>query len=424
MKVLMISTDRKIFEEGSAVQNRVVEYGSFVEELHVVIFSGPAYAGRQVASLTLTTRVLPFLYSLRSLKIRSRKDEGVKIPNSNVTLYPTNSINRWFYVFDAVKVGWGVVRNWKLEIRNSSNKNEILVTCQDPFETGLVGWTIARKFKTKLQLQVHTDFLSKYFTKESLLNRIRIIIAKFLLPKADGVRVVSGRIKRSIIGRGLIKDESLNHSVGQAKIRVLPIFVDIEGIKNTQPIPQLKESYPQFDFIFLVASRLEKEKNVDFIIKSFGEVVKKHPKAGLIIVGDGSKRKSLQSIVDSLQIKKNVVFEGWQNNLTEYYKAFDLFLSASSYEGFGLTLVEAGMSGCPILTTNVGIVGEILGEENSLVCDVGDSDCFVNKMIFAIENKEVLQGMNTKAQRKIELNLINDKQKYLEEYVDGWKMVK
>ena len=39
MKVITIGTDRKIFEEGSAVRERMVEYGKLFEKLEVIVFS-------------------------------------------------------------------------------------------------------------------------------------------------------------------------------------------------------------------------------------------------------------------------------------------------------------------------------------------------------------------------------------------------
>lgn len=385
MKVLMISTDRKIFENNSVVKNRIIEYGNLVEELHIIIFSGQAF---------------------------NPENKTMQISNSNVWLYPTNSINRWFYIYDAVRIGRKLIKKLKFKINNSSNNNEILITCQDPFETGIVGWLIARKTGIKLQLQIHTDFLSKSFTRESFLNKIRVQIAKFLLSKADSIRVVSERIKKSL--------SAISHQLS-ANVNVLPIFVDTEKIKNTPANFDLHKKYPQFDFIFLVASRLEKEKNISMIIEAFAKVVEAYPKAGLIIVGDGIEKKKLELLVTSKKLLSSIVFEGWQNDLISYYKTADLFVLSSNYEGFGMTLVEATMSGCSVLTTSVGLVGDILTEENCFVCGVEDKNCFILKMFYALNNRGILQGLNTKAQKEVEKKLINTKEEYLEEYKKSWK---
>ena len=383
----MISTDRKILERDSAVRQRVVEYGKLVDELNIVIFNS-------------------------STRVASSKYQVERILGTNVTLYPTNSRNRWFYIFDAVHIGRRVIGNWKLEIGNSSNKNEILVTCQDPFETGLVGWCIARKTGAKLQMQIHTDFLSKYFIKESCLNRIRVCIAKFVIPKADGIRVVSERIKNSL--------SSIDYKLSTKAI-VLPIFVDIKNYENKIPAFDLHKKYPQFDFIILMTCRLEKEKNIPLAIDVMREIVKNNHKVGLVIVGDGSLLKSLELKTKNLKLETNIVFEGWQKDLFSYYKTADLFLFTSNYEGYGMSLIEASASGCPILTTDVGLVGSVLREGDIKVCKIGDKDCFVAEIKKLLKDKLPLYDMSIKARKRIEENVIKDKQEYLNKMKEGWK---
>ena len=135
-----------------------------------------------------------------------------------------------------------------------SSKNLItsdLVTTQDPFETGLIAWLIAKKTKAKLQLQIHTDFLSPYFAKESILNKIRVLIAKFILPKADCIRAASLRISDSL---------TANNYKLKTSPAVLPIFIDAPKIMSAAPQFNLHKKYPQFDFIVLTTARLEPEK--------------------------------------------------------------------------------------------------------------------------------------------------------------------
>ena len=71
----MISTDRKIFEAGSPVAKRMIEYGEVFGELHIVIFSleQQGFARTQLSK--------------------------------NVFAYPTNSYGKFFYIRDAVRIG-------------------------------------------------------------------------------------------------------------------------------------------------------------------------------------------------------------------------------------------------------------------------------------------------------------------------------
>lgn len=325
MKILSISSDRKVLEQGSAVRARLVDYGKFVDELHVIVFAK------------------------RSLKLSEQKIEP------NIFLYPTNSFTKLFYVFAAVSIARLLKRRGVLID---------LVTTQDPFESGLAGYVIARLIRVRLHLQIHTDVMSPYFAKESLLNRLRVVVAKILLPRAHGIRVVSLRIKKSI--EGLVRP--------QAHIDVLPILVAQTLNEEIQPEKDLKKKYSQFDFRALVVSRLSFEKNVGSAIEVMASLAKINPRAGLIIVGDGPEKGRLQKLVISLGLEKTVIFEGWQENIFSYYKTADLLVMPSFYEGYGMAAVEALIAGCPVVMSEVGVAGEEVKDgQNGLVVPVGDT---------------------------------------------------
>lgn len=227
-----------------------------------------------------------------------------------------------------------------------------LVTSQDPFEHGLISWFLAWRLGAELELQIHTDFLSPHFWRASIRNKIRVILARFLLPRADQIRVVSNRIKNSLIA---------NRWRLKAIPTVRPIAVEAEKIKSARVTVDLHQKYPQFQKIILMASRLTREKNIALAIEAMAEVVKKLPQAGLIIVGSGPLESELKLQARSSKLEANVVFEPWvdQATLWSYYKTADLFLLTSLYEGYGLTLAEAQAAGCPIVATDVGVAREL-----------------------------------------------------------------
>ena len=319
MKVLTIGSDKKLFEEGSAVLLRTLEYASQTGEYHVIVFS-------------------------------LRKDGLSPKRIQNVYVHPTNSFSKFSYVFDAVKIGMNLSVN--------------VVSAQDPFESGLAGYRIAKKLGVPLQLQIHTDFLSPYF-KNSVLNRIRARIAKYIIPKAQGIRAVSSVIDDSLKKR---------FPTLRASVDILPVFVDVEKIMNYVPQRNIKTDFPQFEHIILMASRLSGEKRIDTALEVLKEVLKQVPKTGLVIAGDGPEKESLLRRAKELGVGESIVFPGWQDDLISYYKTADVFLLTSEFEGYGMTLVEAGAAGCPVVTTNVGIAQTALFADtvNSYICEVGD----------------------------------------------------
>jgi len=358
----MISTDRKIFDEKSAVRQRMVDYGTLVDELHIVVFS---------------TKKHGFLPNSR--------DQIA----SNIWAYPTASATRFAYMKDAKKIGLNIVRG-----------TDWIVTTQDPFETGVVGKYIKDNLNIPLQLQIHTDFQNPYFRHESFLNKIRMVLSGGVLGAADCIRVVSKRIKDSI------KEGS----------EVLPIFVDIEKIKNTKLAFDLHDRFKSFKEIILIVSRLESEKNVELGISAFKEVMKKYPDTGLVIVGDGSERAKLEFMG-----VRNVVFEGWKNDLVSYYKGADIYLNTSNYEGYGMSLIEAASSGTSVVTTDVGIVGDVLVDgESALVSRVGDIEGISKNLMRLVEDRDLRERIASSALRSVESH-IGSNEEYLSRYKELWQ---
>ncbi len=331
--LLMISTDRRIFEKDSGVRERMMEYGRGLDELHIIVFA--------------------------------RKSAGFveeKI-GENVFVYPTQSTTRFRYIFDAIKIGRLILsKDYQPETSDWS------VSCQDPFETGLVGTSLAKQFYLPLELQIHTDIGSLYFTY-SFLNKVRIIIARYTLPKASHIRVVSTRIQKYLVDQLKI-DSSI--------IEIRPIQVNVESLKNTPVILDLHKKYPQFKKIVLMASRLEKEKNIGFALRAWKKVSDIVSGVGLVIVGSGGEEKILKESVQKLNIEKRVIFEPWTNEISSYYKTADIFLLSSLFEGYGMTLAEANAVGCAIVSSDVGIAPEL---SNTTVCPVNDEECFVEALV-------------------------------------------
>ncbi len=373
MKVLSIGMDRKLFEPESAVFSRSLEYAKKMEELHIVVFS---------------------------TKGHHLKDTHL----GNLHLYPTNSLSRLHYIFDAIKIGRIII------IKNKLDPKDSVLSTQDPFETGYVGYKLKKKFNLPLQVQIHTDFFAAHF-KNSFLNIIRIFLAKIVLPNADGIRVVSEFLKDEILSK---------YPNIKAEIKVLPIFIDINNIINFQPKKDLSHDFPQFKFIILMASRLTSEKRIDIAIDSFKHVLLKFPHAGLVIAGQGTEKSYLVHLAKKLGISKHVAFIGWQSDLISLYKTADLFLVTSEYEGYGMTLIEAGASGCPIVTTKVGIASSGLFKDgkNSSVCRAVDVGCISKEVLDLISDNSKRELFKHAMQDSIKTIAIS-KEDYVKRYVES-----
>ncbi|MDP3725660.1 MAG: glycosyltransferase [bacterium] len=337
MKILMLSVDGKIFNKKSEVRDRMITYGSLFDELHIVIYTPRGFKEEKIAP--------------------------------NVFLYPTNSRTKFLYFWDAYSVCKKLLKQY----------SDFVVTSQDAM-TNIVALFLKMQFSFPLQIQIHTDFLSPYFKTESLKNFIRYIIYKTSLRYANCIRVVSKRIKDSIIAN--CKLSACVRSAGRqiANCVTLPIFVDAEKIKNALPVTLPKKYDPVRScardrvaspedrgaatsngagFTILWVGRLEREKNITLAITALAQFVKKFPNAGLVIVGDGTERKKLELQATSYKLQANIIFEGWKNDVVGYYKSADVLLVTSWYEGYGMNMVEARIAGIPVIAPDVGVAFEI-----------------------------------------------------------------
>lgn len=329
MKVLMLSTDSSILIENSSSNQRMKDYGGLVDELHIIV--------------------------------KSHESSVMNKKFGNVFVYPTNDWIKPFYFFNAYRIAKKII----------VSNGQWLITAQDPFETGLIGYLLKRKFKLPLQIQIHTDFLSLYFYRESIKNKIRVFLAKRTLKEADGIRAVSERIKDSLI---------LELGILAKKVSVLAIFIDIDNIRLSTVNVNLHKKYPG-RFLILMASRFTREKNIYLAIEAVKEIVKKYPEVLLLIVGSGSEEQKLKKLVTHHSLREVVVFEPWNNDLSSYYKTADIFLLTSNYEGYGRTVIEAMSAGLPVVMTGVGLsVGKIV--------PVGDREALVATIRLIMENKD------------------------------------
>ena len=330
----MISTDRKIFEEKSAVRARQIEYATKYDEVHIIVFQKKQMDEAGPGDFVKSIQIAP-----------------------NCRVYSTSSKSKYLYPFDAIKIGRSIIR-----------KNEITeITCQDASLTAMAGVALKKQFHIPLEIQIHEDLGSPYYTF-NITNKIRKYLSQKYIPQADKIRVVSKRIKSYV--QSLLDEAKVNSTVRTAggsdhfvisDIEIRPIEVDEEFIKQARVTIDLSLKYPQFEKIVLMASRLEKEKNIGLAIEAWSRVVKAMPKAGLVIVGEGSQISNIKNQISKMGLSHSVILEDWADRATliSYYKTCSLFLNTSLFEGYGLTLVEAQIAGCPIISTDVGVAKEV-----------------------------------------------------------------
>ena len=133
-------------------------------------------------------------------------------------------------------------------------------------------------------------------------------------------------------------------------------YIGEEPCVVTIPVGSLDElKYPEGSrgrHSLITASRLASEKHVDWIIEAVAAARKEVQDISLDIYGRGVEGNRLKELIKKLDCGNYIHLMG-QKNLTEIYKKYEAYVSASTSEGFGLTLMEAIGSGLPIIGFDV-----------------------------------------------------------------------
>ncbi|MEM7707660.1 MAG: glycosyltransferase [Pseudomonadota bacterium] len=134
--------------------------------------------------------------------------------------------------------------------------------------------------------------------------------------------------------------------------------------------------------VFGTVGRLNWAKNHELMLRSFSRAFAGKRHVYLLIVGEGSKRAAVETLVDELDIGRQVLLLGERADVPDLLPSMDVFVLSSKSEGYSVALVEASAAGLPIIATAVGGNGEIVNHETTgLLVSSGDESAMTEAMV-------------------------------------------
>lgn len=157
----------------------------------------------------------------------------------------------------------------------------------------------------------------------------------------------------AVLGESKYVVENLRkkYSLSENKLFVVPNFCFV---------PEYNYNFPNGVFTIISVSRLESVKNIEGIIYAVNSCVEQGEKVKYTIVGDGSIKNKLKSLVSDLRLEEYVEFLGYVEDPSFLYLRANLYILNSYSEGFSNSLLEAMALGVPSITTNVGAAEELV----------------------------------------------------------------
>lgn len=134
-------------------------------------------------------------------------------------------------------------------------------------------------------------------------------------------------------------------------------------------------------------ARLAPQKGVDCFLQTAALVAARFPQATFPIIGDGPLKEPLMALADELGIAGRVEFLGHRTDVPALLREMDVFVLASTYETFGLTVVEALSQQTPVVASRVGGIPEIITDgETGLLASSGNPADFAEKICRLLDN--------------------------------------
>jgi len=253
-----------------------------------------------------------------------------------------------------------------------------LVTTQDVLYAGLVGFIIANLFLLPLFVQLHGDYLDndRWFKSDvGKFNRLMNGVGKFILKRADKIRVVSDRLKKQVIA---------NYNLEAGKIISIPIGTDTSLFTPQNDIVR--------EPVIVFAQRLIPEKKPMLFVAVTVSILQKFPDVKVTIAGDGFLKSEMMEAYEKAGVLESVTFLGAvaQKSLVSLYQSSMCYLHTADWEGWGMPMIEAMASGCPVVTTDTGCAGEaVRDKETGLVVPIDDEAGLIKATESLFNDKEL-----------------------------------
>lgn len=223
----------------------------------------------------------------------------------------------------------------------------------------------------------HSNVLSrflKFFFKFKLINSIfdaaeepKWYLALLWLTKlsVDRVTIDNSIGKRRYIAKKIVSKDRINYVPNG-------IFYSDEHTYNEKLANEIKNhiDYTSTEKIWLNISRFVTQKDHNTLVNAFEIFVKRYPNNKLLLVGDGILVEVIQKLIQEKNLNQKVFYLGRINDVFTLCKLSHFYVSASSWEGMSIVLMQAMRNNLPVIATQVGAnVDLIKNNETGFLCE-------------------------------------------------------
>lgn len=285
------------------------------------------------------------------------------------------------------------------EIRRYIKNNNIDIVVSYHEKSDIVNFLLNKLFRVKfVSISSKRDM---GFKLSPLLKKLMIIINK----KFDFITTPSESIRELLF---------TEYNTSKATTFCIPNGVDLDVYKQancSRDKLRVKLNLATDSFVIGCVANMYKVKGHKYLINGFAKFLNENPtiNATLVLVGRGELESELKSLAEFLKIKNNVVFVGFQSNVENWLKVFDISVNTSLSEGLSNALIESCSAGVPVLATLVGGNPEIIThKENGFLIEPENSEAVKDGLLYLYESKSRRVDMGHNARKKAEMLYSNE----------------
>lgn len=296
----------------------------------------------------------------------------------------------------AIKV-WRVSKNF-LE-SDFSYENPLLLY----FHTGLF---MVKSFLYLLYLTLvkgqRFDVVSVHFVTESLVVRLyrRLTGTPFLFVLEGYTPLEAREAKKANVAIAISQSmvDTISQKHGYAP-KFLPVGIDEKVFNEKVDGSAERGKYLSgFERLILTVGRIEPRKDYPTLIEAAKIIKDGGHRFRFLIVGDGIDRAKIKKLIGDSGLADEVLLLGAtsETRKAQLYRAADLFVLPTLYEGFGIVFAEALACGLPIVSTKVGAVPEVVDGAGVLV-EPHNAEALATAIVKVLEDDDLRQRLSSTA---------------------------
>lgn len=201
-----------------------------------------------------------------------------------------------------------------------------------------------------------------------------------------------------------VRESLLNGGVDSARIVRVRSAVDAESYQAERK-PGLRNELGILEnsIVIGIIAQLIERKGHKYLLDAMSVVVKKHPNAVLLILGEGQTKSKIENQSKELGISDNVILAGFRNDIPAVLREIDILVHPARMEGLGIAILQAMSAGIPVIASEVGGIPEAVKDGvNGILIPPMDSVAIQNALIRLLDDPALRLKMGAEGKRIVE----------------------